>query len=354
MAPATLSSQLRIFPERKSDPDQHFDTSIDSLARETFFVFIQTICTLCGSFTGASIRHSDWSRYAKTRRSPLLGIWLVGPLALTLTAMFGVFVTSATREMYGEIYWQPISLLLHIQEVNYSASARAGTFFGGLGWFLSQLAVNVSLNSVACGMDLTSVAPKYLNARRGGYLLAIVGFAVCPWNYVNSASTFTTVLSAFGLFISPLIGMYMADFWIVRKKNWKVPDLYIGNSSSVYWYTAGFNLRGFGIWIGTIWLSLPGFAMAISGHDIGISWQRIFQLTFFVGMIGGYVLYAGLCYFYPPRDATVHQDYDWSLETSVALEGKEVVADEERDVEGHGTATDLPEKGMASTGNLEL
>jgi NCS1 family nucleobase:cation symporter-1 len=109
---------------------------------ETFFVFIQTICILCGSFTGASVRHSDWSRYAKTPKSTRLGIWLVGPLALTMTAMFGVFVTSAANAMYGEILWQPISLLLHIQEVNYSPSARAGTFFGGLGWFLSQLAVS--------------------------------------------------------------------------------------------------------------------------------------------------------------------------------------------------------------------
>lgn len=110
--------------------------------RETFFVMIQAICTLCGSFTGASIRHSDWSRYAKSPKSPLIGIWIVGPLALTITGMFGVFVTSAAREMYGEVYWQPITLLLHIQQVDYSASARAGTFFAGLGWFLSQLAVS--------------------------------------------------------------------------------------------------------------------------------------------------------------------------------------------------------------------
>lgn len=87
-------------------------------------------------------------------------------------------------------------------------------------------------------------------------MLAIIGLAVCPWNFVNSAGTFTSVLSAFGLFISPLIGMYMSDFWIIRKCNWKVPDLYIGNSSSAYWYTCGFNIRGFVVWFGTIWLSL--------------------------------------------------------------------------------------------------
>jgi nucleobase:cation symporter-1, NCS1 family len=99
------------------------------------------MCILCGSFTGSSIRHSDWSRYAATPRAHLLGIWLVGPLAVSITAIFSVLVTSAAAQMYGEIYWQPITLLLHIQSTNYSAGVRAGTFFVGLGWFMSQLAV---------------------------------------------------------------------------------------------------------------------------------------------------------------------------------------------------------------------
>ncbi|OAA55850.1 uracil permease [Niveomyces insectorum RCEF 264] len=296
---------------------------------ETFFFMVQAVCTLCGSFTGASIRHSDWSRYARDRKAPLIGIWVICPLALTVTAMFGVFVTSACLQMYGEAIWQPVSLLLYIQQHNYSAAARAGTFFGGVGWFLSQLAVNVSLNSVAAGMDLTSVLPKYLNARRGGFLLATVGFVVCPWNYVNSASTFTTVLSAFGLFISPLIGMYIADFWVVRRCNWNVPHLYIGDKTSCYWYKGGYNLLAFGVWGFMIWPSLPGFAMAISGKDLGLPWKRIFQITFFVGMIGGFVFFSILSLLFMPKDARVNVDYDWSQESNLILEA-ESVTDEEK------------------------
>ena len=119
---------------------------------------IQAICTVCGSFTGgsftgASIRHSDWSRYAKTPQAPRIGIWVICPLALTITAMFGVFVTSATVQMYGKAIWQPITLLIHIQDVDYSAATRAGTFFGGLGWFLSQLAVCSFHHRQCCEYD---------------------------------------------------------------------------------------------------------------------------------------------------------------------------------------------------------
>lgn len=66
---------------------------------------------------------------------------MAGPLGVSAVAIFGVLVTSATREMYGEVIWQPITLLLHIQQTDYSSTARAATFFAGLGWFMSQLAV---------------------------------------------------------------------------------------------------------------------------------------------------------------------------------------------------------------------
>lgn len=80
-----------------------------------------------------------------------------------MAAIFGVLVTSATAEMYGEIYWQPITLLLHIQSTNYSAGVRAGTFFAGLGWFMSQLAVRAPQ---AKGQMLDCIG-RFANAPQG-------------------------------------------------------------------------------------------------------------------------------------------------------------------------------------------
>jgi NCS1 family nucleobase:cation symporter-1 len=237
------------------------------------------------------MRHSDWSRYAKTARAPRLGIWLVGPLAVTMTGLVGVLVTSAAKQMYGTAIWNPITLLLYVQNTTYTPASRAGTFFGGLGWFLSQLAVNISLNAVAAGMDLAAALPKFLTNRRGGLLLAVVGLAVCPWNYVNSATTFTTVLSSFGMFLSPLLGIFISDFWVIRKCKWRVPDLYIGDETSIYWFTGGFHVRAFLIWIFSVWPSLPGFAKAVNPSlDLAQGWTRVFQISFFVGKMCPVVL----------------------------------------------------------------
>lgn len=264
---------------------------------------------MCTTYTGVSIRHSDWTRYRKTPRAARLGIWIACPLVVAVSAIFGILVTSACRALYGEILWQPMTLLGHIQTTDYSATTRAGTFFAGLGWFLSQVAINYSSNAIATGMDLASILPEYLNARRGSFLLAIIAIAICPWNMVNNPGTFITVIGSLGIFISPLIGIYIADYFLVRKMVYKVPDLYIGKKSSIYWFQFGFHWRSFLTWLLLIWMSLrkllsgnrgenvltlclAGFVGAIRGQPANQSWTRIFQISFLIGKYSLRVLMA--------------------------------------------------------------
>ena len=229
------------------------------------------------------IRQSDWTRYAKTKRSPVLNQLLGAPLTITIAATFGVFATSAVKEHYGVTLWQPVELLEWILENHYTPAARAGCFFAGLGFFFSQLSVNIAQNSVSAGMDLASLAPRWIDVTRGSLIMILVGVVVNPWRFVNTPGTFITVLSAFGLFISPLAGINAVDFWLVRRLRWKVPDLYIGNSDSIYWYTAGLNWRAFTAWTISMSFSLPGFASAVSGVKVAVGWTQVFQVTWFVG-----------------------------------------------------------------------
>ena len=94
-----------------------------------------------------------------------------------------------------------------------------------------------------------------MNIRRGAYLLAALGLASNPWQYLSNASTFLTVLSGFGVFrtcsfawdttaeetlicvtVAPFTGVMLADYLVVRRCVIKLKDCYIGNSTSLYWY----------------------------------------------------------------------------------------------------------------------
>ena len=69
---------------------------------------MQTFCisqcdsSVCGSWSGAAERISDWIRFSKTKNAPIVGMIFALPITATLTALVRVLVTSAMSEIYGE------------------------------------------------------------------------------------------------------------------------------------------------------------------------------------------------------------------------------------------------------------
>ena len=45
-------------------------------------------------------------------------------------------------------------------------------------------------------------------------------------------------------------------------------------------------------------------------------------------MVGGFVLFSVLSLIFPPKDARIHKDYDWSNERDAILDGREVTDEE--------------------------
>ena len=45
-----------------------------------------------------------------------------------------------------------------------------------------------------------------------------------------------------------MTGVLIADYYLVRHRELHLGDLYVGNSTSAYWYIAGFNWRAITSW----------------------------------------------------------------------------------------------------------
>lgn len=196
------------------------------------------------------------------------------PITVTLTALIGVLVASATQEIYGELIWNPLTLLAYIQTTSYTPACRAGTFFAGTGILSSQIFINLTQNTVPWGMDMTGCFPRYLTMKRGGLLLCALTMLAQPWRFLTQAYVFVEILSALSreflptlpklhvfhqyrnlsqhntdsisviaVFVGASTIILVADYWIIRKKMWKVPDLYKGGNESIYWFYHGWNWR---------------------------------------------------------------------------------------------------------------
>lgn len=93
------------------------------------------------------------------------------------------------------------------------------------------------------GFDMAATFPQYINIRRGAYLTALISIACNPWKLVNTATVFLAVLSSYSVFLGPMTGLMISSYFVVNKRKIKVEDLFVGNNSSIYWYTSGINWR---------------------------------------------------------------------------------------------------------------
>lgn len=116
--------------------------------------------SIIGSQASGCLGQSDWTRYARTPNAAFFGQLIAAPLFIIVTAVCGILITSAAATIYGEYIWNPFELLLTVQDHSLSPAARAGTFFAGLGFLVSQLALCQMLNGVSSGMDMAALMPQ--------------------------------------------------------------------------------------------------------------------------------------------------------------------------------------------------
>lgn len=258
---------------------------------------VKGIMSSIANFSTLIINDCDFTRFSRKPRDALWSQLLAIPLGFALTSLIGIFVSSSSTVLYQEPIWNPLRLLENFMDDG-GAAQRFGVFVIALAFAVAQLGTNIAANSVSAGTDMTALVPRLLNIRRGGYICAAVGLAMCPWNLLTSANNFTTYLAAYSVFLSSIAGVMSTDYYLVRKGYLNVKELYSARKSAPYYFTCGVNWRAYAAYIAGILINVVGFAGAV-GRDVPKGATYIYNLNFFCGFIVASATYWGLCRVFP-------------------------------------------------------
>ncbi|DAA73008.1 TPA_exp: NCS1 allantoate transporter [Trichophyton benhamiae CBS 112371] len=265
------------------------------------FGILQGTTTVVGTVSIALTSQMDFSRFARKPSDQVFGQWFTFIIIGSVMPLFGCLTSSATQKIYGEPLWNPPTILAMWLQRDYSSTSRAAAFFAGLGLVSSQLALTVVDNGYSVGMDLSGLLPRYINIRRGCYVGLILGMALCPWELLASAKTFVSVISSFSIFMAPLCGIHISDYWIVRQRRLKLSDLYHSRPDGIYYYTSGVNWRSTIPWL-VGWVPLlPGFIHSINPTimmPIGV--DRLYALGFPYGLLASMAVHTVINMVFPP------------------------------------------------------
>ncbi|KAF3002141.1 hypothetical protein E8E14_002811 [Neopestalotiopsis sp. 37M] len=257
--------------------------------------------TTIGSIAAGILNQNDFARFAHRPAHAIWGQAFSFPIYSIFAAVLGILVTAATQNrLGGEAVWNPPTLLASLLAKDPSAGTRAAVFFAGLALTIAQMASNIAGNALAGGIDLSALFPKYINIRRGAYITAILSPVVNPWRLVNTATTFLSVLSGYGVFLAPMTGMMAASYLIVYKKKLRTDDIYRGDSDGIYSFTAGINWRAPVAWVVGVAPCLPGFIASINTSiSVPDGAIELYYLNYLYGFLSSALCFALLHWIFP-------------------------------------------------------
>jgi NCS1 family nucleobase:cation symporter-1 len=243
---------------------------------EFFHFFVPSLTGVVGFWATVALNIPDFTRYARSQRSQVLGQALGLPTTMTFYSFIGVAVTSATAIIFGQAIWDPVQVLARLGN-------PVAVVIAMLALLLATLNVNVAANLVSPSNDFSNLSPRLISFRTGGLITCVVGVAVFqPWKLLANYSNYIFGwLVGYSGFLGPIAGVMICDYFIVRKKILLVEDLYL--RARFYEFSGGIN-----------WRAMAALAAGAGLAFIGLvvpSLRALYDYAWFVGFGTSFVVY---------------------------------------------------------------
>ncbi|MPN02703.1 putative allantoin permease [bioreactor metagenome] len=245
---------------------------------ESLGMMITAIALVVSYFSGPMLNFGDFSRYGRTMEEVKRGNFWGLPVNFLAFSVVTVVITSGTIPVFGHMITDPIET---VSRIDNTTAAVLGAFT----FVTATIGINIVANFVSPAFDFSNVAPKYISFRTGGFIAAVASIFITPWNLFNSPEVIHYTLDMLAAFLGPLFGILLVDFYLVRKQEIVVDDLYTESPNGAYWYDKGVNKRAVYALIPAV---LIGIAITLSGV------KAVADFNWFIGCLLGGVFYSAL------------------------------------------------------------
>ncbi len=197
--------------------------------------FIQALTGSVGFWATVALNIPDFTRYAKSQKAQVTGQAIGLPAGMTLFAFIAVAVTLASGIIFGQPIWEPVDLLAKFNQ-------PVVAFIALIALLVATLNTNVAANVVSPSNDFSNLNPRRISFRMGGLITGIIGIAMMPWKLLSDPDSYISGwLVGYSGFLGPIAGIMIADYFIVRRAELNVRDLYLRGGQ--YEYQHGINIR---------------------------------------------------------------------------------------------------------------
>eukprot|EP00958_Prasinococcus_capsulatus_P000910 scaffold80_cov382-Prasinococcus_capsulatus_cf.AAC.17 len=178
--------------------------------------FVPALTADVGFWATLSLNMCDFTRYANSQRSQLVGQAMGLPLCMAVFGFLSLAITASTIVIYGTAITDPLELLGRIPGVLPQTLTLAGLI-------IATLTTNIAANVVAPANAFVNIAPRRISFEAGGLVAAGIGAVILPWKLISDSQGFIfTWLIAYSALLGPVAGVMFADFFILRQRRVEV------------------------------------------------------------------------------------------------------------------------------------
>ncbi len=138
---------------------------------------------------------------------------------------------------------------------------------------IAQFTTNLTINILPPALILMDTFK--ISWHKAVIVAGVLGILTCPWILLSNMQVFSGFILYYSALFGPVLGVMLADYYVVRKRQLVVEDLYATAPGSPHWYQGGFKLAAL------VAVAVPGVVTML--WFLPVSWL--------VGLPAGFVLY---------------------------------------------------------------
>jgi len=245
-------------------------------SRQAFLpVFWPSLTAMIGFWATLSLNMPDFTRFGRSQREQAVGQAVALPTTMFAFAAMGVLITSASAILFGEPIWDPVKLVGH-----FTNPVVVG--FAMFSVVIATLAVNIAANVVSPANDFANAMPRWISFKTGGLITGLIGIAMQPWRLLADPRGYIFAwLVGYSGGLGSIAGALIADYWIVRRTNLNLADLYLPKGEYGGWSAPA------------VIATLVGCALAWGGLAVPLL-RPLYDYAWFVGFFSAGVVYVGM------------------------------------------------------------
>jgi NCS1 family nucleobase:cation symporter-1 len=233
----------------------------------------------------------DFSRYARSQKDQFWGQLLGLPIPMFFCAFIGAVFAQATKVSMGTAMFDPTGVFYYVD-------SKLLVFIAAIGVIAATITTNVAANIVAPANGFSNISPSKISYKKGVVITCVIAVIAQPWWIFGSGGAYVFGwLNNYGAMLAPIAAIFIADYYIVKKKQIDVAGLYKG-SEGRYWYSGGWNMAALIAWVASwilpIWANFGAFgfpaAVKISAM-LGTAGTWIAANAYFFSFTLAFVLY---------------------------------------------------------------